>query len=242
MLLWAQIGGLAAVALVVLARGEAPHDAAVLLAIPAAISGTLGLYAYYRGMAIGAMARRGADRGRVGDRPGRLRDPTGDRPVAAAVRRDRVRARRHRARVAGAPGGGERRMAAGVGLALLAAIGFGFYFPPMHAAGKADPLLGLADLPHELDASSLVAVAVARPRVRLGGWKLAGRARRRARGHAGQRCSSPPPSAGRLESLTSVLASLYPVVTVMLAAFVLHERVAPAAQRVGVVLALDGVG
>ena len=55
-LFWAQIGGLAAVALVVLARGDGPHDATVLFAVPASISGTLGLYAYYRGMAIGAMA------------------------------------------------------------------------------------------------------------------------------------------------------------------------------------------
>ena len=55
-MLWAQVAGLSAIAIVVLARGQAPHDAAVLLAIPAAISGTLGLYAYYRGMAIGAMA------------------------------------------------------------------------------------------------------------------------------------------------------------------------------------------
>ena len=33
---------------------------------------------------------------------------------------------------------GQRRVAAGVGLALLAAVGFGGYFVPMHAAGDAD--------------------------------------------------------------------------------------------------------
>ena len=62
---------------------------------------------------------------------------TGDRPVDAPV-----------AGIAAALVGvalasreqqeGERRVAAGVGLALLAAIGFGCYFPPMHAAGDAD--------------------------------------------------------------------------------------------------------
>ena len=43
-----------------------------------------------------------------------------------------------------------------------------------------------------------------------------------------------------LVSLTAVLASLYPVVTVLLAAAVLHERVAPT-QRAGIVLTLTGV-
>jgi drug/metabolite transporter (DMT)-like permease len=43
-----------------------------------------------------------------------------------------------------------------------------------------------------------------------------------------------------LVSLTAVLASLYPIVTVMLAAAVLRERVAPL-QRLGIVLTLTGV-
>jgi len=47
-------------------------------------------------------------------------------------------------------------------------------------------------------------------------------------------------SQGGLESLTSVLASLYPVVTVMLAAVVLHERIARV-QRLGAALALAGI-
>jgi drug/metabolite transporter (DMT)-like permease len=43
-----------------------------------------------------------------------------------------------------------------------------------------------------------------------------------------------------LISLTAVLASLYPVVTVLLAASVLHEKVAPM-QKAGIVLTLTGV-
>jgi drug/metabolite transporter (DMT)-like permease len=42
-------------------------------------------------------------------------------------------------------------------------------------------------------------------------------------------------------SVVSVLTSLYPVVTVSLAALLLHERIAPA-QRVGVAGALAGAG
>ena len=73
---------------------------------------------------------------------------TGDRPSPVAVRGDRVRARRRRARLAGAPGGRRAarrrrrrpRAARGGRLRLL--------LPAMHAAGEADPLLGLAHLPH----------------------------------------------------------------------------------------------
>jgi len=43
-----------------------------------------------------------------------------------------------------------------------------------------------------------------------------------------------------LVSLTSVLASLYPIVTVILAAAVLREQVAPM-QKAGIVLTLTGV-
>ena len=47
-------------------------------------------------------------------------------------------------------------------------------------------------------------------------------------------------SASGLVSPTAVLASLYPIVTVMLAAVVLHEQIAPL-QKAGVVLTLAGV-
>src|SRR2546423_10085492 len=55
-LIYLQISGFLAIAVLVAARGEGPRGAAVLFAIPAACSGTLGLYAYYRGMAVGAMS------------------------------------------------------------------------------------------------------------------------------------------------------------------------------------------
>jgi drug/metabolite transporter (DMT)-like permease len=47
---------LIAIATAVAIRGAGPSGSAVLLAIPASLSGTLGLYAYYRGMAVGAMS------------------------------------------------------------------------------------------------------------------------------------------------------------------------------------------
>ena len=44
---------------------------------------------------------------------------------------------------------GSLRIAAGVGLALLAALGFGGYFLPMHAAGQGGLLVEHARLPHD---------------------------------------------------------------------------------------------
>src|SRR5918999_5968096 len=55
-LFYVQLGGLVVIALAVAVRGKGPADSAALLAIPAALSGTLGLYAYYRGMAVGAIS------------------------------------------------------------------------------------------------------------------------------------------------------------------------------------------
>jgi uncharacterized membrane protein len=55
-LVYAQLGGLVVIVLAVVIRGKGPEGAATLLAVPAAISGTLGLYAYYRGVAVGAIS------------------------------------------------------------------------------------------------------------------------------------------------------------------------------------------
>src|SRR5919201_1240320 len=55
-LVYVQLGGLVGIALIVAVRGKGPQDAITLLAIPAAVSGTLGLFAYYRGIAVGAIS------------------------------------------------------------------------------------------------------------------------------------------------------------------------------------------
>ena len=212
----------------------------MLFAVPAAISGTLGLYAYYRGMAIGAMAVVAPIAGASALVPVAFGILTGDRPstvqyagVACALVGIVLASFEHQE-------GGDRQMAAGVGLALLAAVGFGFYFPPMHAAGKADPFW--ASLIFRVTSTLVViaAVAVRRPAIRLRGWKLLVVLGVGLGDTLGNVLFAGAASQGGLESLTSVLASLYPVVTVMLAAFVLHERIAPL-QRLGAALALAGI-
>jgi len=237
-LFWAQIGGCAAIAIAVAVRGDGPAGWGVLFAIAASFGGMLGLFAYYRGMAVGAMSVVAPIAGVSAIVPVIFGIATGDRPSAAQY-----------AGIACALAGvglasieqheGARRVAAGVGLALLAAIGFGFYFPWMHAAGEID--FWWASLVFRLTALGIVAAAVAvdRPALKLGRKELAIVVAVGIGDTLGNLLFAAASGHG-LVSLTSVLASLYPIVTVMLAAAVLRERVAPT-QRAGIVLTLAGV-
>jgi drug/metabolite transporter (DMT)-like permease len=239
-LVWAELAGVAFTLIIAAFDGSGPDNWDVLLAVPAAISGTLGLYAYYRGMAIGAMAVVAPIAGASAIVPVIFGIARGDRPTVAqyagigfALVGVFLASQEHQA-------GGDRKLAAGVGLALLAALGFGFYFPPMHAAGRADPVW--ASLIFRVTALLIVAVAAAakRPALRLRGWKLLIILGVGIGDTFGNILFAAAAKSGGLVSLTSVLASLYPIVTVMLAAIVLHERVART-QRVGIALTFAGI-
>jgi drug/metabolite transporter (DMT)-like permease len=239
-LFWGQLAGFAVLAVAAAGRGRAPNDPALLLAIPAAVSGTLGIYAYYRGMAVGAMAVVAPIAGASAVVPVVFGIVHGDSPsawqlagIACALVGVVLASQEHQE-------AGQRRVAAGVGLALLAAVGFGFYFPAMHAAGDADPLW--ASTLFRLASFVIIALGalIRRPPIRLGGWKLVIVVGVGLGDTFGNFLYAAAAHAGGLVSLTSVLASLYPIVTVMLAAAVLHERVARW-QRVGIALTLTGV-
>lgn len=237
-LFWAQIGGDAALALAVLVRGDGPRGWAVLYAAVAAVGGMLGLFAYYRGMVVGAMSVVAPIAGISAVVPVVYGIATGDNPSAVQV-----------AGVAAALVGvglasieqqdGSPRVATGVGLALLAACGFGAYFPWMHAAGKVD--FWWASLVFRTTALLIVAAAVtgSRTSLRLRPREVAIAAAVGIGDTLGNVFYAASSGHG-LVSLTSVLASLYPVITVLLAATVLRERVAPL-QRAGVALTLAGV-
>jgi drug/metabolite transporter (DMT)-like permease len=237
-LFWAQLGGVAAIALAVAVRGEGPAGWKVLFAIAAAFGGTAGLYAYYRGMQLGAMSVIAPIAGASAIVPVVYGIATGDSPsapqiagiVCAIVGVALASIEHHE---------GSRRVAAGVGLALFAACGFGFYFPWMHAAGKVD--FWWASLTFRTTALLLVAAAVAaqRPELRLRGRDLAIAVAVGVGDTLGNALFAASSGHG-LVSLTSVLASLYPIVTVLLAAAILHEQVARA-QKAGIVLTLAGV-
>jgi len=237
-LVYVQLGGLVGIAVIVAARGKGPESATALLAIPAAISGTLGLYAYYRGIAVGAVSVVAPVAGVSAAIPVVVGVVSGDRPstwqllgIAAALLGVFLASRE--------PGHGTTRFAAGVGLALLAAIGFGGYFPPMHAAGNAD--FWWASLIFRITSTSAIGAAVlvrrpplAMPPVQLSLVALVGM------GDMLGNLFFAAASTSGLVSVTSVLASLYPIVTVLLARFLLAERVARS-QEAGIALTLAGV-
>jgi drug/metabolite transporter (DMT)-like permease len=236
-LFYVQLGGLLVIALIVAVRGKGPADLAALFAIPAAISGTLGLYAYYRGMAVGAMSIVAPIAGISAAIPVMFGIATGDRPsiwqwlgIAAALGGVFLASRE--------PGRGGK-VAAGVGLALLAAIGFGGYFPPMHEAGSAD--FWWASMFFRMTSTSitLAVVAIRRPSLAVAPIQVPLLALIGVGDMLGNLLFAAASTSG-LVSITSVLASLYPIITVMLARVVLKERVARS-QEAGIALTLAGV-
>jgi len=237
-LMWAQVGGVASLAVAMAIRAEGPRGWGVLYAVGASFGGMLGLFAYYRGMNAGTMSVVAPIAGVSAVIPVVYGIATGDDPsvaqvagVAAAIAGVGLASIEHQE--------GRRRVAAGVGLALLAACGFGFYFPWMHAAGRVD--FWWASTVFRTTALLLVATAVTAGRIDV---RLSPRVAAIAVGAGivdtvGNVCFAASSEHG-LVSLTAVLASLYPIVTVLLAATLLRERVAPL-QRAGIVLTLAGV-
>jgi len=237
-LLYAQLGGLVLIAVLIAIRGKGPESAAALLAVPAAVSGTLGLYAYYRGVAVGAISVVAPIAGISAAVPVIVGIASGDHlstltaaGIACALVGVFLASRE--------PGRGGPRIAAGVGLALLAAIGFGCYFPPMHAAGHAD--FWWASLFFRATSTCVIvaAIGVRRPNVAVAVVQVPVLALIGIGDMLGNLLFAAA-SRGGLVSVTSVLASLYPVVTIVLARVVLAERVARS-QEAGVVLTLAGV-
>lgn len=231
--------GLAALALLVAVRGRGPDGPEVAWACLSALLGTIGLAAFYRGMAAGAISVVAPIAAVAAGIPVIWGVVSGDRigvlqglGVAAALGGSLiVSLERH---------GQQTRVAAGVGWALLAMLCFGGYFVPMHAASAHDwlwpaflfrctsvPLVWLAaasrrSLPRDVrpHLAALVAVGL----LDTGGNTVFAAAS----------------STHGLLSIVAVLASLYPVVTVLLARFLLGERV-QRTQEAGVLIALAGV-
>jgi drug/metabolite transporter (DMT)-like permease len=232
--------GLAALGISVAVRGAGIPGGEVAWSALAAVAGTVGLFAFYRGMAAGAISIVA--------------------PIAAlaagipviwgiAVSGEHVSGLQAIGFVA-AVGGSvaaslERRpqraqVAAGVGWALLAMLAFGAYFVPMHAASTQDWLWPafLFRCTSVTLVYSAVLVRRLRPTGLRGHWR--GLIAIGLLDTGGNALFAAAASSHGLLSVESVLASLYPVVTVLLARRVLGERV-QRTQDAGVIVALAGV-
>jgi drug/metabolite transporter (DMT)-like permease len=239
-LLVVQSAGLLTIGLVVAARGEGPPPReAVGYAAVAGLAGAVGLAALYRGLAIGSMSIVAPITATGAVVPVAVGLATGDELSAAQG-----------AGVALALGGvmlaaweqgdsGRARVAAGAGIAVVAALAFGVLLVALDAAADADALwatlvmratswsiwvVGFAAL-RPIPARALVDV----PALALVGVLDTG----------ANALFSVASTRGQL-SVVSVLAQLYPIATVFLARIVLGERISRS-QQAGVAAAFVGV-
>ena len=231
--------GLAILAVAVAVRGTPPPGAEIAWAALSALLGTIGLAAFYRGMAAGAMSVVVPIASAAAGFP----------VVWGLVQGDKVSFLQEIGFVAALGGsmmasierGGERpRLAAGAGWGLLAMLAFGGYYVPLHAAAQHDWLW--PSLVFRMTSVTLVWTALLVTRVRRGGVRphLAVLAAVGVLDTGGNVFFAAASSTHGLLSVVSVLASLYPVVTILLARLALGERV-EFSQDVGVVVTLAGV-
>jgi len=132
-----------------------------------------------------------------------------------------------------------RRLASGVGFAALAALGFGGFFVLIHQASTYDVLWAGAIQRLTGVCIMIVVVLALRPNLNVGWVRVPGLVVIGALDTAANVLYGAASTMG-LVSVSAVLASLYPVMTVVLARFVLRERLSPS-QGTGVVCALAGV-
>ena len=239
-----QLAGTTGLALLVLATGgEFPDRAATLWAIGGSLGGILALLAFYSALATGTMslvapisatgaALPVAVGVALGERPGPVQWAGLVLAMAGIVAASREPAHEDVGRTES-----HRRS---VALALLAAVGFGVFFLGIDRATETADALPCTLVGRMASVSlALVIVAIARPAVprgaaAIGPIVLAGLL------DAGANALYALATTEGLLSVVSVLGSLYPAVTVILARLVLAERIAWW-QTTGVGATLGGV-
>jgi len=231
--------GLVALAVAAAVRGTAPPGPEVAWAVLAALFGTIGLIGFYRGMAEGAISVVVP-----------LAAVAAGIPVIWGLTQgDKVSFLQEIGFVAALGGGlmaslergGERpAFARGTGWAALALLGFGAYYIPLHASATHDWLW--PSLIFRCTSVTLVWTLLLLTRQRVEGVRphLPALAAIGLLDTGGNVLFAAASASHGLLSVVSVLASLYPAVTVLLARFILGERV-ERAQDVGVVVTLVGV-
>jgi drug/metabolite transporter (DMT)-like permease len=234
-LLVSQATGLVLVSFAAIVWGEPlPSLHAAALAAGAGVAELIGFAALYRALAVGAMAIVAPVSATAAIVPLMIGVADGQVPTVVEV-----------AGIALALGGAAlastepgRRTAAGVGLAVVAALSFGVFFVGVDAAADEGALWAVSFSRVAAVVLVVVAAAALRP------------------APIGRAAVAPLVAVGALDiganvmfaialtvgmaGVVSVVGSLYPLATVILARAVLHERVS-AHQRTGVVAALAGI-
>lgn len=235
----AQGAGLVLIGAVVLVRGVGPpglEPAVVALVAGVGAAGTVAVF--YRALSIGALGIVAPIVGTAGAVPVAVGLLTGEQPsalaglgVVLALLGVVLASLQPRATLGG-------RVATGVGLALLATLGIGIFFVLISVASRADPYWAVL-LSHTASFGLLAAAAlVVRPSLafsRADGGRIAVAGLLDTGGSALFAVAS---TLG-LVSIVAVLASLYPVVTIVLARALLQERIR-LVQRAGALAAIAG--
>jgi drug/metabolite transporter (DMT)-like permease len=260
-LLISQAAGLVAVAAAAGVRGEGPPSEVLPWAVSNAISGTLGLAAFYRALAVGAMgvvAPISASAAAIpvavgvigGERPEAIQlvgiavaivgvavasyEPPGEEeppPASAAAAGEEPAAR--------GAGAAAARTSTGVGLALVAALGFGVFFVGLDEGSNHDLLWTLVLGRTFSTAMLLVAALAVRPKLGMSPRDTTAVVAVGLLDIGANALFAAATTLG-LVSIVSVLGSLYPVTTLVLARFLLGERL-HRSQRAGAATALVGV-
>jgi drug/metabolite transporter (DMT)-like permease len=238
-----QIVGLLAIIVVVAARGIGPPEYSFIpFAVAGGVAVAIGIGAFFRALAVGTMsvvAPISAVGSAVpvlygvalGERPGPVQVIGIVLAVAGVVLAAREPPR---------PGEETARVASGAALAGVAALGFGCFLMLMHRASEGDAFW--ATLVQRIASMAVIAAIalVKRPsfhdaQPHLGGLATIGLL------DVGAAVLFAVASSQGMVSLIAVMASLYPIATVLLAHIILGERLA-LTQRLGAGAAFAGVG
>ena len=239
---WSQAAGLVGVSIAVLATGAWQGSTAWLgWALLAGASGASALVAFYAALASGTMGVVSPIAALGAVVPVGVGVATGERPTMLQVAGIAVAL--CGAALASGPDLSASREAPArarpVVLAVLAAVGFGVALVAIGRGSESSTLMTLVGM----RATSVAAFAVAAVVLRtVGGVQPRDLAVLGCVGlaDAGANLAFGVASTLGLLSVTAVLGSLYPVMTVLLARIVLHERLSRV-QQVGVAAALSGV-
>lgn len=239
-----QAFGLIGVVVVLVARGTAPPAFVDLLpAIGSGMAGTIALSAFYRGLAVGNMSIVAPISATGAAVPVIVGIATGDHPaaiqvvgIAATIVGVVLASREHEEH---AHSMDRRTTRVAVGLALIAALGFGSFFVGLRASARHDVWWALLSA----RTAGLVVLSAGalrfRPERGLSTGELLPLAAVGALDLAANTLYAIATRHGIL-SVVAVGASLYPLATVVLARLVLDERVRRV-QELGIVAAIAGV-